>query len=482
MNYVSDFMKKTRTRKIESDNERCFLGGKPEIKYHSIFLQEVFLPGDIPHLIKSLEKIYKKVENYKLERIYKCIKNLKNRDLYSRNFQHLPYILNKKYENKYLIKSVSFELNEYVDFIVPHVYIAMPSFIILKFDVILNDKATRKINEIFYSKHVDKEEGVKGPRGEHVITHFAENRKRDDIHEFRNSIKSDAIGFLSKYFNGCFFNLENAVYATPSIELFSLDSYPTELKTIKKWLSENYGFFNCINLVTYPKLVYKKDEYLFFYNEKYRKNFSNFSIIANRKNVNSDSDFEVSEEIERRISYLSFDLIAVWRWLEIQEKLISELSSISIKGYGIRSLISETIKDFVYPLMRRTNKSVSKRVFQFDLFHTEFSYIGYKQIPDIMSFSPLEGKGLFFDSAFGGIGKRIEELKNIISTLTRNQNIEYNKLTQKLLLVLTFFMTSLMILQLISTPDQFLSTFDFISKSLKNLIYSLSEFLFSFIS
>ncbi|MCK4327041.1 MAG: hypothetical protein KAW41_01040 [Candidatus Diapherotrites archaeon] len=445
--------KNQRDSFVRSQNEHCFLKDKQKIKYHSFILLEIVPLERIQKLIHGLDKLYAKASVASESQLrYKDILSTSHLKLFERNTINLPYVVTKKLKGKILSNCVFHDLGDHIRHIHISIYKVLPSTVILQIQVHLNDKLSKKINDVIYSYHKEIRKPVETPRGKYTQIYGPPHQKENQIYQVRKDLHKEAIDFLKKYFTGYFFELsDESISVVPSIDLFSLD-YPNEDGQILDWGDKNHGFFQCFSTYIGPWDSFKYKNYLFCLESKRNAKFENYLIFANRKTTSNNMYPDIDASIEETLNFCSFDLVAINRWIKVQEEMVGTLNS------TVSREISQ-IQQNRFSKAIETRKSVLKSIFPFERFATE--YVRYKMIPDKFEFKSLKDERApdkqidLFNGLKEGITAKITELHELINGFTRQhesimalKNLEFSKNMQNLIIILTIALIVLTIIQI----------------------------------
>jgi hypothetical protein len=230
-------------------------------------------------------------------------------------------------------------------------------------------------------------------------------------------------------------------------------TYPENPEDLKVWLHDNTYPFGYFNIESYLP-GYKHEEYLFLESDSSDEPFTNFSILVNRKLVDTSGFQDIEDAIQYRLTFISFDLLSSFRWLEVIGKTIRDFHKIIIQEWG------DSNKSDINKLISN-RQSITKELFYFEKFKTEIIASRYRFRDDI-KFTYLDNSQ---NDLFGILLKRIdEEVKNISATTVsinsfsndnlNLKNIEFNYKTQKYILYLSIFLFIFTFIQIILTVIQ----------------------------
>ena len=432
---------------IKRENEMSFLENKEKVHYHSIIIMELFNLEDFNILVEGLNEIYTDLNVLDYSRLINLKNQLKNQNskLFNRWMNNLPVITNFKLKDKVLPNGVLYDLGPNIDFLDMKVYGISPSVVMLQVNIILNSKASERLNEIIYNYYDEIVEIHERPQGKYENRILPHNIKEKEIINLRSSIKLEAINFLKKYFSGFFFNLtEDDCTLIPSIDLFSLN-YPKDEKKLREWVDNKIGFFNCFSTLAYDPFKY--ENYLLLKEDKTDK-YRNYLIFANRKDVDTDLFDKIDASIIGNLESYSFELFAIYRWLKIQEKIVGRFNS----------LITNEILDLGYSDLNRiinNRKKVYHEMFNFERFKTELDF--YNLGPNITDFISLENKNNLSKDFLHIIKEKIKKIEKTIKTFNKYsdsilnlKNVEYAKKSQDYVVFLTVIVIFLTLIQVIS--------------------------------
>ncbi|NMC60280.1 MAG: hypothetical protein GYA51_12995 [Candidatus Methanofastidiosa archaeon] len=449
----------------KKDNEKCFLKNKQKIKYNSFTLLEIFPLEKINHLIDGLDKLYEGAYFTDDSRYnYRDILRNMSKNLFVSQVIPFPPIINVDFDCIGLPRGVCYDLGDNITYYTLSLNVIMPSLVVLKINVYLNENISNKLNDIIYKYHKTNIDTVKDFTTKKILS--PETVKYGEIYDFRASLRSEAINFISNYFKGYFFEeikrADNSV--VPYIDTFSL-KYPMKYKEIVMWKIQNKEFFRCFGLSINNADVYSNNFLLSFEEGGIvmKARFNNYLLFANTKKIQNSLHFllknknetiscidYINDEIEGIITEYPFELFAISRWLEIQEKYVGEFfNSISKEFTNINENKLELSIDI--------RKKISNIIFQFQRFKTEYKlYMRYEYRKDFHCIYEDDDDFKYFSDLKNRINERINDIDELIFMYTNNsdsiitlKNIEYNKNIQDGIYVLTFFIIILTIIQII---------------------------------
>ena len=442
--------------RIREENERCFLKDKQKLKYHSFILLELIPLENIKQLIVGLDKLYADASLFQKSRLnYKKFLSDCHSKLFQRFILNLPYIITSNLKGKgesFSPDSIFYDLGDNIQSIYISIYKVMPSSILLRFQVCLNSKISEKINDLIYQYHEEIKESIETPKGESTTVYGPEIKKKTEIYQLRKDLHKEAVDFLKNYFNGYFFELSKEnISVVPSIDLFSLD-YPVKENDILNWGIENRPFFSCFSTNITPWESFKYENYLFCTESKRDVAFNNYTIFANRETSKEKIYPDIDSAIELKLNFCSFDLIAIERWVRIQEDVVGKLSSTVLEEIS-------KIQENKFSKAIETRKSILKNVFSFKRFG-----VGYKWntfIFDKFTFTSLKDERNperqidLFKGLKEGINTRTKEIGSIIDVFTKQyetilnlKNLEFSKNMQTSVRWLTIVIIVLSIIQI----------------------------------
>ena len=462
--------------RVRQENERCFLKDKQKIKYHSFILLELVPLEKIEQLIIGLDKLHANASLSQKSRLnYKKFLSNCHSKLFQRFILNLPCIISLNLKGKVLPDCIFYDLGDKIRRIYTSIYKVMPSSVLLRFQVCLNSKISEKINDLIYQYHEEIRESIETPKGESITVYGPEIKKKTEIYQLKKDLHKEAVDFLKNYFKGYFFEMsQENISAVPSIDLFSLD-YPVKEDEIFVWGTENIGFLNCLSTHISYYYSFKYKNYLFCPESKRDDEFENYVIFANRKRSTDKMYTDIDGAIEGGLNFCSFDLIAIERWIRIQESVIGKLNS------TVSEEISKIQKN-KFGKAIETRKVVLKSVFSFKRFGVEYKRCGF--ISNRFAFKSLKDKKNperqidLFKGLKEGIDTRIEEINNLIDEFTKQyetilnlKNLEFSKNMQTSVRTLTIVIIVLSIIQITILVN---SNIDIIELIKKGIIYILS--------
>lgn len=444
------FYGKEHKNEVRQENERCFLKDKQKLKYHSFILLELVPLEKIEQLIFGLDKLYVNAALSQKSRLnYKKFLSDSHSRLFQRFILNLPSIVSSNLKGEVLSDCIFYDLGDKIRRIYISIYRVMASNVILQFQVCLNDKISKKINDIIYQYHEEIIESVEAPKGESITVYGPEINKKNEIYQLRKDLHKEAVDFLKNYFKGYFFELSKEnISVVPSIDLFSLD-YPLKEEEILDWGFVNNPFFSCFNVHIDPYKTFKYENYLFCIESKTDVVSNNYVIFANRKTSTENMYPDIDSAIELKLNFCSFDLIAIERWVRIQEDVVGELSSTVLEEIS-------KIQENKFSKAIETRKSILKNVFSFKRFG-----VGYKWNSNQFTFRSLKDKNNperkidLFKGLKEGIDIRTKEISSIIDVFTKQyetilnlKNLEFSKNMKNSVLWLTIVIIVLSIIQI----------------------------------
>jgi len=448
-------------KRNREENERCFLKDKQKIKYHSFILLELIPLEKIEQLIFGLDKLYADAPLISKSRLnYREYLSNSHQRLFQRFSLYLPRIVNSKLKKEkkcFLPGSVFYLLRDNIESIYISIYKIMPSSVLLKINIYLNNKITNQINNIICQHYDEKREVIKTPKGEIVRTYDPEIVKKNEIYQLRQNLHKEAVDFLIDFFQGDFFERpKENISVVPSIDLFSLE-YPEKEEDILTWGNENKGFFSCFGTIITPWHSFKHDNYLFCTETYSNVVFNNYVIFANRKIENNKMYPDIDSAIELDLNFCSFDLIAIERWVRVQENMILDLNS---------SVSKEILKiqENKFHKAIEARKNFIKNIFSFKRFGIEYernerSYDEYT-FTSLKSSRNNEERIDLFKGLKEGIDSRIKNINSLIDSLAKQyetilnlKNLEFSKNMQISVFWLTIIIALLAFFQIAISID-----------------------------
>jgi len=431
---------------VKKQNEWCFLPRKQKISYDGLVFLEIFHLEDFEPLRAGLNKIYENLHPVDKDRLRynDLIIDSPNR-LFQKNHMPLPYINHIKLKGKILPSGVYFDLGDYIEHICLILHKVSPSMIVLHVHVYLNDSLSSKINDVIYTYHEEEREKIESEGGNYESIKYPEQIKEREISKIRKTIKKEAIDFLSSFFKGYFLSYFKTEIV-PSIGLFSL-KYPSDNKKLLEWGRKNSGFLRCLNthLIEYQGAKY--NEFVLLVENKIDSYYDNLIILGN-KNLAKTNGYGTSDSaIKYHLLNCSFELFAIYRWLEVQQKTVGELNKTISKE--IKNLEKSKLKELL-----SNRKKTSNKVFQFERFKVEFEK--YWSSGNIFPFVNFHDNTKFFDNVKKSIIQTTKDIDKYISMYNKHSdvilnmtNIEFSNKIQKKIHLLTWIMIIFMIIQII---------------------------------
>jgi hypothetical protein len=439
--------------RVRQENERCFLKDKQKLKYHSFILLEIVPLEKIEQLVFGLDKLYANASLSQKSRLnYKKFLSNCHSKLFQRFVLNLPCIVSSDLKGKVLLDCIFYDLGDKIRRIYTTIYKVMPSNVILQFQVCLNNKMGEEINDKIYQYHKEIRESIETSKGESITVYGPEIKKKNEIYQLRKDLHKEAVDFLKNYFNGYFFepSKEN-ISVVPSIDLFSLD-YPVKENDILNWGIENRPFFSCFSTSITPWESFKYENYLFCIESERDVEFNNYMIFANRETSKEKIYPDIDSAIELKLNFCSFDLIAIERWVRIQEDVVGKLSSTVLEEIS-------KIQENKFSKAIETRKSILKNVFSFKRFGVGYKWNSF--IFDKFTFTSLKDERNperqidLFKGLKEGIDTRTKEISNLIDVFTKQyetilnlKNLEFSKNMQTSVRCLTIVIIVLSIIQI----------------------------------
>ncbi|MCM1985815.1 hypothetical protein [Methanococcoides seepicolus] len=446
----------SRKDTIKQLNEMCYPPNNEKVYYDSIILSEIIFIEKWDSFFNSLDRLYSGLNNFDKN-------ELKYRELLDNNKQNafqrtiiLPTILAKEVSKGE--RAVTQKLDPEFVGIVITLNVTLPSAIHLQIHTSLNPNISEKINDILYSTFGEKIEEFKLLDGTYTSTTSPNNIKFQKINQIKQELKTKIINFLSSYFEGSFFTLSKEdISYVPSIDLFSIN-YPLELEETRQWLADNSHFLQCLDIPTSIYPLYKFNNYIFAINAYTYNLYSNYSLLANRKNANADNGYS---DIKHFIQYplmseITFELIGFDRWVEVEKR----------KGTSHQLLISnelEHINKNEFDQVISNRELIIKYIFNFERFKVEFQKFVMTSTRKYHDFRELnEPHNYLFDDQINKmINSNIKYIESYVSILNKHsssnlalKNIYYNKKIQKSVKNLTIFIIILTVIQVILILSQ----------------------------
>lgn len=453
---MTDNVKKSSKDNLSEDikkwNEYCFPPNKEEITYNSVIFLEVFSLEEFSLLKEGLDKLYTDAPPH-IKNGLKYKEVLKNK-LFGKSILNLGYIINLNLNGKIFATNGVYHN---FDTDIRHLHLTLikilPSTAVLQVQVTLDKSVSDKLNKIIYKYH--SETDIKDNIADNSFFHILlpEKLKNQEISNLKRTIKKSAIEFLSKYFSGKFFMLyKEDEEVIPSIDLFSLNKFPSDIKKIEKWINNNHGFLQCLDLNDFPYTTFSYQCFLLFENRR-KSRFANYAILVDKDRIDTRIDPDREAVIGIWADSIYFDLIAIDRWIETQERFIEYFNSVLTEQYqkfekvGIKSII-------------KTREDISENIFQLNRLNFEFElYFPFYKL----KFVSLRGNILFFENLINKSKEKLKIFYKTLSILNKHstetlalKNISYNESIQELLIVLTIAVILLSLLQLFASVASYM--------------------------
>jgi hypothetical protein len=448
-------------KRNREENERCFLKNKQKIKYHSFILLELIPLEKIEQLIFGLDKLYADAPLISKSRLnYREYLSNSHQRLFQRFSLYLPPIINSNLQGKGKWSSpgsIFYLIKDNIKSIYISIHKIMSSSVLLNIQICLNNKINKKINDIIYKYQDKTRDVIKTSKGEILRIYGPEKLKKKEIYQIRQEVHKEAVNFLIDFFQGDFFerSKEN-ISVIPLIDLFSLE-YPVKEDDILDWVNENRGFFSCFGVPIIPWLTFKYEHYLFCFEKEENIAFSNYVIFANRKIENNKMYPDIDSAIELDLNFCSFDLIAIERWVRVQENMVLDLNS---------SVSKEILKiqENKFHKAIEARKNFIKNIFSFKRFGIE--YERNERRYDEYTFTSLkssrnnEERIDLFKGLKEGIDSRIKNINSLIDSLAKQyetilnlKNLEFSKNMQISVFWLTIIIALLAAFQIAISID-----------------------------
>lgn len=440
-----------------------YLPNDEKIYYNATILVDMFFIEDLNEFYNGLDSLYTKLlpasGNLKCFDSRLDYRNIFPEDRYSPYYNqiYLPRIRNTRYydNDKFIKDSLSayHDLGPDIESLFLTLNVTLPSTIFLQIQANLAPHISENMCDIICKQHESVEEVIQTAKGEVRMKLSQAIAKERDILAMKNKIKEQTVNFLSTYFEGFFFTkAKKHISYVPCVDIYSL-TYPENPEDLKVWLHDNTYPFGYFNIESYLP-GYKHEEYLFLESDSSDEPFTNFSILVNRKLVDTSGFQDIEDAIQYRLTFISFDLLSSFRWLEVIGKTIRDFHKIIIQEWG------DSNKSDINKLISN-RQSITKELFYFERFKTEIIASRYRFRDDI-KFTYLDNSQ---NDLFGILLKRIdEEVKNISATTVsinsfsndnlNLKNIEFNYKTQKYILYLSIFLFIFTFIQIILTVIQ----------------------------
>lgn len=441
----SDALKKMREKSDREDNERCFLPRKEKVKYRGIILMEIFHLEDFQKLKKGLDKLYKNLREFKREQInYPDLINDSPNRLFEKNWVNLPDIHHIKYKGKIITDGVFFDLGDSIDGIGLALQKISPSMITLQIHIYSVENVSSQIDSIIYKYH--RQERKKQKDGEKII--YPDKVKAREITVIRNEFKRDAIELISKYLAGYFLSSQKPE-TIPSIDIISM-RFNIGGNELIEWGNKFWGFFDCFNVRWHGYNCSKWDEYVLCKEDTEENAYKNLVIFADEERA--DGAYEtIDNSIKYKLKYVSFDLFAIYRWLEMQQRTVGELNS--TVSQELKNLKTNQIEGIL-----SNRKEALDRVFQIERFELEFEE--YRTLFEAAPFVNVADGTMFFENTKNGISQIIKKISAHTRLYDKHSNevlkiteIETNNGLQTSIKLLTAIMVILMIIQIFMILD-----------------------------
>lgn len=428
---------------IKKENEYCFLEDK-EIYYHSIVIMELFNLEDFNNLLKGLKDIYADLNVLDFDIINKLEKKLNNQNskLFNQWYMNLPFIADVKLKGKVLPSGVLHDLGKNIDFLSIRIYGTSPSTVIVQIHADLNSKVSEQLNGILHKYHEEVVEIHETPRGKYKEHFLPINLKKREINDLRYSIKIEVINFLKNYFKGFFFNLvEEEGKLVPSVDLFSLN-YSSDNDELLNWLNKHTYFFECFSVSSYDP--FKCGNYILFEEDS---NYKNYLMFADRETANIELYDTVDGSIIDTPKDYSFEIFVIYRWVEIQEKIVGAFNSLITSE--ILNLENGELKKIII-----NRKRIYHEMFSFERFKAELE--SYSLNYNFMNFISIRHGFYLSKSLSETINIKLEKIEGLTKTFDKYfnsilnlKNVEYSKKSQDHVVFLTalvIFLTVILVL------------------------------------
>ena len=193
-----------------------------------------------------------------------------------------------------------------------------------------------------------------------------------------------------------------------------------------------------------------------------RKKDTNYLILANEKTTENRMYPNIYVSIKEIIRYCSFDLLAIDRWVTIQQEVVASLNT----------TVSEeilNIQDNRFEKAIEKRKTILKKTFSFDRFVSEVK--GCRTAQDRFPFKNIKderhpGRDVdFFKELNKGIVQRVKVIEELIDRFNKQhekvlnlKNVEFSKKNQKTVVLLTIVIIFLTLIQIYTGMFEELTT------------------------
>ncbi|WP_424353791.1 hypothetical protein [Methanobacterium sp. MBAC-LM] len=470
----------SREEFLKELNQSSFLPDKEHIKLHSIILLEIFTLEDFPDLIKGLNKLYNNDSNQRILSQYSKIQDLKKGLENLNGFEwiqiELPFIYNSNLDSSFPM-GIPQSLGDSIAICSFELHRISSNLIMMQIHVKLTPNLSDKINNIIYKEYTEDETTnydtvVKSKletspeilkrielsnlryKLKNKLETSPEISKKKELSNLRYEIKKEIIRYISNYFRGYFIKLSKNNYSiVPSIDIYSLN-YPEKNEDIIKWKTKLRRFFMCFGIPTI-RTPFKSGRYILFEENIFK--YSNYVIFANRGGQTKLTE-NIDGDIETRIDYYNFSLLAMYRLIKIYKDIINDLN-VTISN-EIQNLEENELNKVL-----KSRKEISKKIYYFKRFKIEFEQIKFKIFFDLEfeSINGKKGETKLCEILFDEISEQINDIDNAINTLNQNanlilnlKNIEYSKNNQKWTMRLSIIVLLLALIQVIFAYFSFL--------------------------
>lgn len=301
----------SKAQRLVSKNEMCRPPGE-EIYFDGIISFEVYELDDFEDLKEQLRQFYEKIDT---GRIQSAIESLSEDNFHGASSVTLPIISHSENDVEYLLNRGEEDLGEYIDHIEPRLIKPLPSMAILQTTIWLSDKANKDFKDIFEKKH---------GKGNSNLVKLPSKDKKKEIISLKRKIYSDVSEFYQENFPGIF--SEKEADDRPYIPVISTidQDFPYSEEKLEEWKKNKIQFFNCLGFSAHAKHVYSEQNYLISRNQ-HQDDFIGFTVIADLLNKEETTGSNKGD-ILTPLSHRDFSVLALLRYTEIREDVISELN------------------------------------------------------------------------------------------------------------------------------------------------------------
>jgi hypothetical protein len=376
-----------RDRQIEDANKCLENTKKPDgndLVFHSLNLYEAYFLEDFNRLKKDFDGIYTKSSkrSFNTERYvnqYNDFIDKALKDFLSGGWSNLGIIISEENSHNYLGGIRLQRFPEEIELIQIALFHALPSVIVVQFNIRFKEKIIRKLDALINSKCYGKivfSTLFPFKWCGHKET-FADNEKTKIICDYFTNLRKISEEFIKKYFKGHFLSDSQKIAGPicPAIEIFSISDFPNSEEEIDKKVKTERGFWNTLGFQWYYKFDIFNTEKLFFFNRAHSLSDLEypFRVLIKKKNLRID----IYGDVENAINCETADFLHGYTHpiilSELFKKILNQVNIFRISiGKGIFS------KSFFNPKLSKLlqlDQGVTQERFVFNRLSSEYRYM-----------------------------------------------------------------------------------------------------------